>query len=138
MSEKENLQIVKEAYDAFARGDAESVINAVSEDVEWEAPGPTEIPWAGVFRGKSGVADFLRILGDSDEVLFFEPEVFFTHDERVAAFGHYSARVKSTGREGHVEWAHSFVVRNGKIAMFRLYFDTAKFAEAYHTETARV
>jgi ketosteroid isomerase-like protein len=138
MSEKANLQIVKDVYDAFVRGDIDAVIDAMADDVEWEVPGPAEIPYAGLFRGKSGVADFFRILADSDDVLFFEAEMFFTHDDRVAVFGHYSARVKSTGREGHAEWAHSLVVRNGKVAKFREYYDTAKFAEAYHTETARV
>jgi uncharacterized protein len=138
MSEKTNLQVVKDAYDAFARGDVDAVLDALAEDVEWEVPGPPEIPYAGLFRGKNGVADFFRILADADDVLFFEAETFLTNGDRIAVFGHYTARVKATGREGHAEWAHSFVMRNGKVSKFREYFDTAKFAQAYHTEAARV
>ena len=133
MSEKENLRVVKDAYAAFERGDIDGVLNALAEDVEWEVPGPAEIPYAGLFRAKSGVADFFRILSDSDDVLFFEAEMFFTQGDRVAVFGHYTARVKGTGNEAHADWVHSFVVRNGKIAKFREYYDTAKFAEAYRT-----
>jgi uncharacterized protein len=138
MSEKTNLQVVKDAYEAFLRGDVDTVLETLADDVEWEVAGPSEIPYAGVFRGKSGVADFFRILADSDDVLFFEAETFFTHDDRVAVFGHYNARVKATGNEAHADWVHSFVIRNGKIAMFREYFDTAKFAQAYRSEVARV
>lgn len=138
MIEKTNVQVLKDAYDAFARGDIDTVLDTLSEDVEWEVPGPPEIPYAGLFRGKNGVADFFRILADSDDVLFFEAETFLAQGDRVAVLGHYSARVKATGREAHADWVQSFVMRDGKIAKYREYFDTAKYAQAYHTEAARV
>jgi uncharacterized protein len=138
MSEQANLQIVKDAYDAFMSGDIQRVIDTCADDVEWETPGPTEIPYAGLFRGKSGVADFFRILADTDDVEFFEPETFVAQGDRVIVLGHYSARVKSTGRSAHADWVHSFVLHDGKVTKWREYFDTAKYAEAYRPAAANV
>lgn len=137
MSEQANLRIIKDAYEAFKRGDIQKVIDAMSDDVEWETPGPNEIPYAGVFRGKGGIADFFRILADSDDVEFFEPESFFAQGDRVVVLGHYSARVKATGRLAQADWVHSFVLRDGKVMRGREYFDTAKYAEAYQKTPAK-
>jgi ketosteroid isomerase-like protein len=138
MSEQANVQVIKKAYTAFARGDVETILDCLAEDVEWETPGPTEIPYAGLFRGKNGVADFLRILNDAEDVLFFEPEAFFGQGDRVVVLGHYSSRIKATNRSAQTNWSHSFVLRNGKVVKCRQYFDTAAYAQAYKAVPAHV
>jgi ketosteroid isomerase-like protein len=138
MSEQANLKTVKDAYAAFSRGDIEAVIDACTDDVVWEAPGTKEVPQAGLFNGKSGVADFFRILMDTEEPQFLETEAFFANGDRVVVLGHYSARVKATGRTAQTDFAHSFVLRNGKVAKYRQYYDTALYADAYHAVAAGV
>jgi ketosteroid isomerase-like protein len=131
MSEQANVQVIRHAYAAFARGDIQPILDSVADDVEWETPGPTEVPYAGLFRGKDGVADFFRILNDAEEVMFFEAEAFFGEGDRVVALGHYSSRIKETNRDAQTNWAHSFVMRGGKVVKFREYYDTAAYAQAY-------
>jgi ketosteroid isomerase-like protein len=43
----ENLDLVREIYDAVARGDAEAVFSLYDEDVEWDF---TSSPLAVVFK----------------------------------------------------------------------------------------
>jgi ketosteroid isomerase-like protein len=138
MSEQANLQVLKDAYAAFLRGDIQSVLDACADDIEWESPGPSEIPYAGLFHGKDGVADFFNILFDTDDIQLFEPETFLAQGDRVVVLGHYSARVKATGRSTQADWVHSFVMRDGKVTKFREYYDTALVVQAYHAATAGV
>lgn len=37
MSQQENLGIIKEIYDAVGRGDVASILDRVTDDVDWSA-----------------------------------------------------------------------------------------------------
>ena len=50
---------------------------------------------------------------------------------KLFALGHYAGTVKKTGLPFNCEWGHVFTVKNGKVARFREFTDTAQFAEAY-------
>jgi uncharacterized protein len=45
-------------------------------------------------------------------------------------FGHYAATIRKTGRKAASDWVHIFTVRNGKVAAFLEFTDTAEFARA--------
>ena len=49
MTELENVQIIKEHFAAFGRGDVQSALNIVAENVDWQSPvtrtQPEEITW---------------------------------------------------------------------------------------------
>ena len=138
MSEQESVQVVRQAYDAFRRGDIQGVLDLVAEDADWYHPGPPDtIPFAGRYRGRDGVAQFFERLGGAEEAELFEPQEFFASGDRVVALGRYRGRVRATGRTDDVEWAHVFTVRNGKIVSHRQYSDTAAAAEAYRGASAR-
>ncbi len=138
MNEEQNLAVIRAAYAAFSRGDVSGVLNALTDDVEWFTPGPTEIPYAGTFRGKGGVAEFFRILSENEDVQIFEPERFYADGDTVIALGRYAARVKSTGRTAQTDWVHAFAFRDGKVAKYREYYDTARYALAYERAGAAV
>jgi uncharacterized protein len=59
MSVQENVQIVKDAYAAFGRGDMPGLLALFAEDIEWITPGEA-LPLAGTYRGLAGVAVFFR------------------------------------------------------------------------------
>lgn len=50
MSAEENLQKTKDAYQAFASGDAEGAMSNMDDGIEWIEPGDTAI--SGTRRGK--------------------------------------------------------------------------------------
>jgi ketosteroid isomerase-like protein len=56
----------------------------------------------------------------------------------VIVLGRYAARVKSTGRTAESQWAHAFTFRDGKVASWYEYYDTAKYAQAYEPAAAGV
>jgi hypothetical protein len=138
MSEQRNLETVRSAYAAFTRGDVQGVLDLLTDDVEWELPGPSQIPYAGIFHGKNDVAEFFRILAQTEDVEQFQPQRFFSDGDMVIVTGRYAARVKNTGKNATTDWVHAFTFRNGKVARWREYFDTASFAKAYEKAAAAV
>ena len=60
MSAQENINIVKQTYENFLRGDIESLLKLYAEDVQWDVYGPTSLPTAGTWRGRTGVAQGRR------------------------------------------------------------------------------
>jgi hypothetical protein len=123
MSVQENVQIVKDAYAAFGRGDIQGLLALLAEDIEWISPGGG-LPPGGAYRGPAAVADFFRKLSGTVEFSSFEPREFVAEGDRVLVVGFDSWRAKVTNRtfEGH--WVMAFTVRNGKVTNVREYVDT--------------
>jgi uncharacterized protein len=131
MSEQDNVGVVKQAYENFKTGNIEALLNQLTEDVEWRLPDTEGVPFAGARRGPAEVSEFFSILGDAQDTLSFEPREFVAQGDKAIALGSYLWRVKKTGREYGGEWAHVFTVRDGKIAGFQEYMDSAAARAAY-------
>jgi ketosteroid isomerase-like protein len=138
MSEQDNLQIVREAYAAFKRGDIPDVLNKLADDVVWLLPGPADIiPVSGERRGRKQVGQFFSTLDENQEARQFEPQEFVAQGEKVVVLGQYRWLVRKTGREFASHWAHVFTVRDGKIVGFQEYYDTAASVGAYRAAAAQ-
>ena len=135
MHEQENLQVVHQAYEAFGRGDVPGVLALLTDDVEWSTPGPPDvIPYAGSRTGHEQVAGYFEAFDGAVEVDEFEPQRFICEEDMVVVLGHYAFRVKSTGKTVDTDWVHAFTLRDGKIARFRGYEDSAAVAMAFTTQ----
>jgi ketosteroid isomerase-like protein len=127
MSEQD-VDLVKSCYAAFARGDVAAVLGAFAEDIEWvEAEG---MPYGGVYRGPEAVAQnvFGPITEDIDGFALVTGE-FIASDGAVAAVVRYTGTGKASGKPVDVPAVHVWDIRDGKMARFRQYIDTVKYAE---------
>ena len=136
MNEQANTQLIQQAYEAFGRGDVLAVLSMLTDDVDWYTPGSSDIPYAGRRRGRDGAAKFFRLLSEADETLAFDPREFFANGDKVVVLVSYQGRARATGKMIEQEWIQVFTVRNGKIASFREFYDTAAIAAAYRRESA--
>jgi ketosteroid isomerase-like protein len=131
MTEQENVQSVQSAYPAFSRGDIQAVLEALTDDVEWVLPGPPAVlPFAGIRRGREQVLQFFAVLAETLTFEQFEPRELIAQDDKVVVLGHSRDRMRSTGRVIENEWAAVFTLRDGKIARYQVYEDTAAFVSA--------
>jgi hypothetical protein len=135
MGASENLQLVKEGYAAFGRGDLPALLSLLAEDVVWDMPGEG-FPLAGTYRGRDGVASFFQKLQQEADILEFQPREFLADGDRVLVVGWERMKIKTTGRGAEIDWVMSFTVRDGKIAAFREYTDTKAIADAYASAAA--
>ena len=94
------------------------------------------MPTAGIRRGREQVAQFFKALDQVFEIQRFEPKQFIAQTEQVVVLGD-TAKVKATGKVLTEEWAHAFTIRDGKIAAFREYIDTAEVPAELRAAPAR-
>jgi ketosteroid isomerase-like protein len=76
MSVQKNVQIVKDTFAAFGRGDMQGVLALLADDIEWITPGE-RLPFAGTHRGQAGVADFFQKISEMFEISFLETREFW-------------------------------------------------------------
>ena len=131
MSEKDNLRIVQQAYEAFGKGDLPGLLALLTDDIEWHHPEVENVPWAVSCRGKDAVSGFFAAIAKAADIERFEPLHFIAQGDRVIVLGSEAVRAKSTKRAYSTEWAHSFTLRDGKISIFREYTDTNRIAAAF-------
>ena len=130
MSEQ-NKKTVEGMYEAFGRGDIPFVIGALDSDVEWwEAENfiyADKNPYVGPQAVLEGV--FARI-GQEWEWFSVTPEEVLDAGDSIVGRGYYAGKYRQTGREVRAQFAHVFGFRNGKVATFQQYTDTAQFQRA--------
>jgi uncharacterized protein len=119
VGERENTQLVQQAYQHFKNGDIQSVLGSLSEDVEWTLFEIEGVPFSGTRRGPERVGEFFSEVFDTEEVLHFEPRELVAQGDKVVALGNYAWRVKSTGLEYETDFVHVFTVRGGKVARYQ-------------------
>ena len=127
MSATENTETVKVMYDAFVRGDAEAILERLTDDVDWATEAVDEsIPWSGKRTGKDEVGRFFEEVGGAVEVQEFEAGSFAANDTEVMALVRYRAKVRETGTEISMNLHHYWRFRDGKIEYYRGSEDTAQ------------
>ncbi len=97
-SEQENTQLVKQAYDKFVAGDIDGLLEMFSDDIEWQLDDIEHVPFGGRRYGKEGVAEFFRLLEQSQQTSLFAPTEFFAQGDKVVALGRYAGSAISTSR----------------------------------------
>ena len=128
-----NVDVVQETYEAVGRGDTPAMLGLLTNNVEWTLQGPSMIPFAGTRRGRGGVAEFFSLVGENLEFEQFEPREFVVQGDTVAVLGYERSVIKPTGRTLEQEWTHVYTLRDGKIAKFRAFEDTAALVVAFDT-----
>jgi ketosteroid isomerase-like protein len=127
MSEQ-NVELVNGIYGAFARGDVPAVLGAFTDDIEWfEAEG---MPYGGLHRGGEAVAqNVFGPISEDVEGFAVTPEELIGSGTTVAAVVRYTGTGKATRKALDVPAVHVWEIRDGKLARFRQFIDTVKFAE---------
>jgi ketosteroid isomerase-like protein len=127
MSER-NVELVRGFYEAADRGDTPAAFGALADDIEWfEADG---MPYGGVYRGPEAVAqNVIGPINEDVDGLALVREEFIASGRSVAVVLRYTGTGKATGKALDVPAVHVWDLSDGKLARFRQFIDTAKFAE---------
>lgn len=126
-----NVALAQSLYAAFQRGDIATIVSAAAPDIVWQLYGrPKDHPALGVHKGPQGVQKFFGIIADTQDVVSFTPREFYPSGDKVFVRGHYAWTMRKTKKPVSTEWLHIFTIRDGKLAAFDEFTDTAQFAEA--------
>jgi ketosteroid isomerase-like protein len=126
-----NVQLVQAAYEAFGRGDIESLLASFDPKIEWrEAEGnpyePAGKPWIGPDAITENL--FIRIAADWDGFTV-SPEDFYDAGDTVVVEARYTGAHKATNKRLDAQVCHVWKIRDGKLASFQQYTDTAQLQD---------
>jgi ketosteroid isomerase-like protein len=127
---KENVELVRRGFDAFARDDLDGVLELMEPNVEWA---PVIAPILGVepIRGKDALRRFFtRDLIESFDDFEAKPLSIEDLGDNVLVNIGYFARGRASGAPVSLETFALIVVRGGKVASLRDYDTKAKALEA--------
>lgn len=130
-SQNKNVQTVQHVYSSFLNRDFNSILNFLSNDVEWGEPANPFNPASGTRYGHDGFLEWLRIGRDAEDILILEPKRFLTDNDSVAVVGFTKCLAKPTNKVYETDFVHLFTFRDDKIIKFQEYFDTFVAAEAF-------
>ena len=127
-----SVDLIKNLYEAFGRGDIPAVLGAMSPDIRWhQAEGnpyrPSGEPWIGPDAVLNNL--FVRLGGEWDG---FSVHTKRFHDagDSVVVEGRYTGKFKATGKSMDAQFCHLWDVQDGKAIRFQQYIDTAKVQDA--------
>ncbi|MDZ4776349.1 MAG: nuclear transport factor 2 family protein [Alphaproteobacteria bacterium] len=123
----DNVAIIRKLYAAFAVGDVPGVLGAMSPSIVWNEA--ENFPYAdgNPYTGPEAVANgvFMRCGTEWDGFTVTVEEILDAGDT-VVALGRYSGVYKTTSKPMNAQLAHVWRIKDGKIAQFQQYTDTAQ------------
>ena len=104
MSENDNIRKLQELYDAFGRGDINTILSNVTDDVDWgtDSSAAPSVPWYTIRHGRDGVADFFATLDREVDFTNFAPGHFAGAGDRVYAHVDLTYRFKNPTKQSTV------------------------------------
>jgi len=127
----ENVDLVRQAYEAWNRGDLDAAFGFLDPDVEVSVP--PDFPETGTFHGRAEIRRWVEneLVAALEEVRA-EPERFFDAGDQVVVFVRYSGRGKESGLDvrGAIVDGHVWTLRDGKALKLRMYQGTGAALEA--------
>lgn len=131
MGANENIKTIKTIYEAFGRGDVATILDALTDEVDWGTETTSTVaPWYGIRHGKDGVTAFFRDFGSTMEVDEFTPTSFAASDTEVLTIVRYRGHPRATGKVVSMNLHHFFTFRGGKVGSYRGSEDTAQVEAA--------
>jgi len=132
MEEARNTTVVKDAYAAFSRGDIQTLLSKLADDVVWMAVygAGSHVPTAGERRGKAAVSEFFKQVAENITFSRFEPKEFIATGGKVVVLGHYTATTPMK-KSFDSDFAMVFTLRNGQVTRFQEFCNSAAINAAY-------
>jgi uncharacterized protein len=126
----DNGRTIAAMYEAFGRGDVDSVLDRMSPELEWIETEAENIPTHGRFSTPQQVLQgvFAKV-PEHFERFELRPELWIEAGDDVVVTGRVVARTLSA-RDLDAPYAHVFSFRDGKVSRNDNFHDTALWAAA--------
>jgi ketosteroid isomerase-like protein len=123
--------LVGKLYSAFSVGDVPGFLALLHDDVVWNEAEGFPMSDRNPYRGKQAIVEgvFARVLAEWPDFRV-EPAEIVGGPEVVVVLGRYKATKSRSGKPLDVQIAHTWWLRDGKVARFQQMADTAAVARA--------
>lgn len=128
--EERNIDVVKTAYAALAKGDQDGFFAAVTDETEFhEAP---SLPYAGVYRGLAAIKRGAGMMFGAWDNFSFDVLQYGAGGDVVFVHVMIGGTGRKTGKSFSMPIVELWRLKDGKIVEIRpFYFDTARCVECF-------
>jgi ketosteroid isomerase-like protein len=117
-------------YTAIKSGDIELLKTLITNDMKLYWQGPSDIPWAGTWKGLEKVLAFFSILAKHVEVVSIKPLTKLSGEDTQIIFIKGQWRVGKDKKTVSAIAANWFTFRENKISNYTVINDTGNFLNA--------
>jgi ketosteroid isomerase-like protein len=108
----QNVEIARDAYAAFNRGEWDAGFASAAADFEWESD--ARLPNAGIYRGRAEIQRFFEDQAAPFESSVIEPERFIVEGDYVVALVKLRRKPQGSSAELEADIAHLWTFRDGR------------------------
>jgi ketosteroid isomerase-like protein len=122
---RDNVEIVRESWEAYKRGDMDALFDFYDPAVVWDMT-HAYVPGIGVYHGHDGIREFFREWGTFFAEYQAEPQQFMAADENVMVRVRQAGRGRSSSVnvEMPAYW-QVYRLRDGRAVRVEIYRDEA-------------
>jgi hypothetical protein len=126
-----NIQLARDVYDAFNRGDIATVLGAFDAGIEWrEAEGNPYQPSGSPWIGPDAIMRNLFVkMGAEWDGFAVHSKSFHSADDTLVVECRYTGTYKPTGKSLDAQVCHVWKLRDGKLTSFQQFLDTAQLQD---------
>jgi ketosteroid isomerase-like protein len=124
--ESSDIQLVREAFEAFARGDLDAALELCDPDIVVRDPGRT----GSTIQGRDGLRGFWEEWLENWQEYRVEPQEFIEAGGEVLAHTHQMGLGKLSGIEVGQDLFQVFRVRDCRVVEYRIYAERAEALES--------
>jgi uncharacterized protein len=126
---QENVEVVRQVFDAFNSEDLELILAFTHPDFEVEVP-PDLSAEPDTYRGHSGMRRYWESFQDAMDEIRFQPEALWDTGDVVVVVMHITARGRRTAIPVEQRVAGLWTIRDGKVMGVRAYASLSEALEA--------
>ena len=131
---QENVELVRQGYEAMNSGDIETALAMFDPDVEVHLAQDAGTVWGldfrATYRGVDGFVEFLAGLSEAWDEFRWEPTGYRDAGDQVVVYIRMTARGRGSGIEISQDMTHVCDVRDEKLIRHETFFDRAEALEA--------
>ena len=117
----EIIDALRQAYEAFNRGDIPGCLKALDPDIEWIEP--AEFVGGGTYHGHAGVTQYLSQSRQAWAEIHSEPEELIPIGDKVVVFVHATVRPKGSDEIRERRLADVYTIHEGKAVQMQAFID---------------
>lgn len=119
-------EVAQATYDAYRKGDIDTVMGFMAEKVDWKLVGPPKLMrYAGQRETHAEIRKVFDQMAEDDTIQVFQEREFIEAGDELVVLGFVKGSTVPGGKHFETEWVHVFTIRDGKITRWRGFYDTA-------------
>ena len=126
---RQDVALIRNLYEAFAKGDVPAVLAAMSPDIVWNEAENYPYADGNPYRGPEAIlAGVFARIGSEWDGFAAVPEEYIDGGDAIVVLGRYRGTYRASGRSMDAQMVHIWRLADGRITRFDQRVDTLQSA----------